>query len=496
MAGRAREYGVRDVFPAAVRPLGDDEDDEPLDSRDEREEEREKIVYFDLDDGGRRQALLLSPPLRPKKTKLCATRAQSGKKGNEEAATELSKRILDRPKDLFHRHTVANDALSAETMDDVNEEGDGDEDYNDDDDDDGANPFASLLQATPTKPDASERRETLARRSPGRGPVAKRVTPPRHSVVVVVNSPVSRKKAPVASKSRVVTSARKLGPTFEAADARPSRWARNASTTGTAKKRQATSTASFSQARQLDSTKRRKSLPVSLDTPPTQEASGRRRLSDVLYKATVLSQQRAADTSQTMLEDSALDTSVAEEDGITDTVTHMREEPFQTQFFSPSKLNPPNRKPKSDGLNIKIRGEIGDIIRKAVRKSRRDLTILRAVGQTMLQQEEDEGVASIHSRRHVIVCLQRLRPHTSLVKYDGQVLERSPECDESTLGTNQDSMVIVFTPQIAQQHHLSPGTRLKIFAPFQFINEHAVPGQRQRSKPYLLGTNLFEILVS
>uniref|UniRef100_K3WCA9 Uncharacterized protein n=1 Tax=Globisporangium ultimum (strain ATCC 200006 / CBS 805.95 / DAOM BR144) TaxID=431595 RepID=K3WCA9_GLOUD len=69
----------------------------------------------------------------------------------------------------------------------------------------------------------------------------------------------------------------------------------------------------------------------------------------------------------------------------------MREERFETQFFSPSKPNAASRKKhKSDPAAVvkKIRGDLGAAVTKAIRRSNRDLTMLHSHGQTLLQSKD------------------------------------------------------------------------------------------------------------
>jgi hypothetical protein len=199
------------------------------------------------------------------------------------------------------------------------------------------------------------------------------------------------------------------------------------------------------------------------------------------------------------------------DDTIADTMTEMRSEPFQTQFFSPSKLSSStsHRRPRaSDAAAVlaKIRGSLGDAIRKATRKTHRDLTLLRSQGQTLLGRSggghPQDSAHDVHARDFVVVQLDRLAKHAHLVMFDGVVVHglqtTSDNGDErETQGSREGlKLTIVFSASDASQQ-LTRGAQLKIFAPFQIVDEWCTPGMRpRRRRKFLIGTSLFEIMPS
>ncbi|KAG1696387.1 hypothetical protein DVH05_018518 [Phytophthora capsici] len=133
-----------------------------------------------------------------------------------------------------------------------------------------------------------------------------------------------------------------------------------------------------------------------------------------------------------------------ESDAIIDTEHQMRAEAFAPQIFSPSKPAPAhgaiNRIPRDVAIVSKFRGTSGDLIRKAIRKRNRDLTLLRSHGQHLLPQQGSHSsptgipgaVESIQERAYVVVVLQRRNPVTPYsVSYDCQIREVAAKLERS-----------------------------------------------------------------
>lgn len=188
------------------------------------------------------------------------------------------------------------------------------------------------------------------------------------------------------------------------------------------------------------------------------------------------------------------------DDAIADTEHQMREEKFETQFFSPTKPNAASRKKhKPDAAATRIRGDIGAAINKAIRKSNRDLTMLRSHGQTLLQQSKDAhgggraGLDNVQDRHHVVVCLRRHRPHASQTIYDGSVNAVSSEINAPC--KERARVRVVFTPQTAAHLSVKPGMLVKIYEPFHFVPIVRAAGFSSANAKWLLvGTNLSEVL--
>lgn len=201
---------------------------------------------------------------------------------------------------------------------------------------------------------------------------------------------------------------------------------------------------------------------------------------------------------------------VENEDAIADTEHQMREEKFEMQFFSPSKLNNPaaRRKQKPDAAATRIRGELGEAIARAIRKTTRDLTMLHSHGQTLLEKNRDtpgfenSGLERVQDREYTVVCLRRQRRHpegedpSEQTVYDGHIHAFS--CNASSSPCPEKTRVrIAFSSQATAHLSLRPSALVKIYAPYHFVPlEHAVGSSTLRTKTrwLLVGTTLSEMV--
>ncbi|KAK1932387.1 hypothetical protein P3T76_012381 [Phytophthora citrophthora] len=311
---------------------------------------------------------------------------------------------------------------------------------------------------------------------------------------------------------------KKLG--FEAAGSRPERWSTRKTSATDTKNRRKSLGAIRKRRSQLEASaaKRRKSMPpISLGSQVDRNQSSTddnmifagpkgRLLSDVLQQATTLSQQR----NESSVSPRHIENSI-ESDAIIDTEPQMRAEPFAPQIFSPSKPAPAsgaiNRMPRDDATVSKVRGKVGDLIRKAIRKRNRDLTLLRSHGQHLLPQQGSHSspkgivgaVESIQDRPYVVVVLHRrnqVTPHT--VSYDCQICEVTAKLEGSLpsvlRGTHSEVMEAIFRPKTAEYLKLSSGLMLKIYEPLHFVSEKMATGSTCKPRWFLLSTQLAEVV--
>jgi hypothetical protein len=200
-----------------------------------------------------------------------------------------------------------------------------------------------------------------------------------------------------------------------------------------------------------------------------------------------------------------------EGDAILDTEHQMRAEAFAPQIFSPTKPATAGmttgRKPKADAVASKIRGGIGDAIRKAIRKSNRDLTLLRSQGQHLLSHQGSNSsstggmtaVESIQERAFVVVCLKQRRtvtPH--FVAFECRIHDIGAKLQKTDARMLKDNPSIVlealFQPAAIQYLKLCPGNLLKIYEPLHFVAEEVAAGSTSDPKWFLLSTHLSEVI--
>lgn len=164
------------------------------------------------------------------------------------------------------------------------------------------------------------------------------------------------------------------------------------------------------------------------------------------------------------------------------------------------------RKPKPDGLVSKVRGSIGDVLRKAIRKSNRDLTLLRSRGQHLLPQQSNHSsskgtigsIESIQERGHVVVCLQQIcMGRSQFVAHECRVQKVAANMEKTTAASLTENSVVIealFQPQTAEYLKLSPGKVVKIYEPFHVVAEHMAAGSTTKPRWLLLNTQLAEVL--
>ncbi|KAJ8569041.1 hypothetical protein ON010_g6217 [Phytophthora cinnamomi] len=198
-------------------------------------------------------------------------------------------------------------------------------------------------------------------------------------------------------------------------------------------------------------------------------------------------------------------------DAILDTEHQMRAEPFAPQIFSPSKPAPAagtkhSWKSKSDGLVSKVRGSVGDVLRKALRKSHRDLTLLRSRGQHLLSQQSNNSssmgtvgaVETIQERGFIVVCLQQCCAGTSqFAAYKCNIREVAAKVEKTTAASLTKSSGVLealFQPQTAEFLKLAPGKSVKLYEPLHVVAEHVAAGSTKKPRWFLLSTQLAEVV--
>lgn len=203
-----------------------------------------------------------------------------------------------------------------------------------------------------------------------------------------------------------------------------------------------------------------------------------------------------------------------DDDLIVDTEHQLKAEPLAPAFTSPTKpLVGRALQHKTHPTVSKIRGELGDSVRKAIRKSNRDFTLLRAHDQSLLRNDAHGaggGMESIQDRPFVVVCLGRLRVQDAMSVYDNCYVHSLPASMSSDSNVFKPDaqpaprLRVVFPATVASTLQLSPETLVKVFAPFHFVPHKAAPGsapRRQRSGApgetttwMLIGTTLTEVV--
>lgn len=199
-----------------------------------------------------------------------------------------------------------------------------------------------------------------------------------------------------------------------------------------------------------------------------------------------------------------------EADAILDTERQMRAEPFAPQIFSPTKPSTGGssigRKSKDESCISKIRGRLGDVIRKAIRKRNRDVTLLRSHGQHLLPQQSSHpslkgtsgAIESIQDRACVLVRLMRccaVAPHS--VTYECQIEEVAAKLEKATpaaLTEKSSTLKALFHPHAAEHLKLSSGTLAKIYEPLHFVEKEMAAGSTSKPEWFLLSTQLTEVV--
>lgn len=250
------------------------------------------------------------------------------------------------------------------------------------------------------------------------------------------------------------------------------------------------------------------------DAGDSPRAPPKRRLTDVLMRATMLSQQKLDPDERSQSLEQASQTAVPPvepDDAIADTAVEMRAEAFEMQFFSPSKLASAaaarrrSLKPESAAAASKIRGELGDAIARAIRKTTRDLTLLHAHGQTLLEQQHRDGnglrLDRVQDRESTVVRLLRQRQESAetgdRIVFDATVDDLSADLAAALPCPVNTRVRVAFSSQTASQLSLERHARVRIYAPFHFIPLELAPGSAPRRSPpkwLVLGTALSELV--
>ncbi|KAG2766093.1 hypothetical protein PC129_g3106 [Phytophthora cactorum] len=486
-------------------------------------EDDERVVYYDLETDSHSRDLMLSPdavsaPAQPRVATTTATKA-AGEGGGSQVFPRQQQPLFN--------------------LDDSGDEAEGVEE----------NPFATLLQqqqqTQQTATLAAEADEAACvgttseyhgnslvsvaattKEETGRGAIGRGGTRigntnggNRRSILKH-----SHQRSVMATRVGTGAKAKKLG--FEAAGSRPDRWSTGKPSSADTKNRRKSLGAIQKRRSQLEASaaKRRKSMPAGLsgsqttqnrssvdgnfDTSPS--APKTRLLSDVLQRATTLSQQQNSTNEDSSFSQAKVDENPTEADAILDTEHQMRAEPFAPQIFSPTKPvgGGIGRKSKDESIISKIRGSMGDVIRKAIRKRNRDLTLLRSHGQHLLPQQSSHSslkgvigaMESIQDRACIMVRLMRrcaVTPHS--VSYECQIHEVAATLEKTTASALKGKNLIVkaiFHPQAAKYLKLSIGTSLKIYEPLRFVEEEVAVGSTSKPEWFLLSTQLTEVVAT
>ncbi|POM80658.1 Hypothetical protein PHPALM_1478 [Phytophthora palmivora] len=470
------------------------------------DEEDERVVYYDLDDGSHDRNLLLTSDAvsAPAQSRAAAV---SGDVGGNQIFTRQQQQPL----------------FNLDDSECEEEE----------------NPFATLLQQQQVQNAAKSAVEVEEAATSGnvRGHHISSVSMARGTGVLpkeqAPRQPVGRggshrsilkDSQHNAATSRIsANNKKKLG--FEVAGSRPDRWSTKKPSVIDAKNRRKSLGAIQKRRSQLEASaaKRRKSMPASLSrSQETQNnsildnnvgsgpvAPKKRLLLDVLQRATTLSQQLNTINEGTSIEQ--VYGNPTETDAILDTEHQMRAEPFTPQFFSPTKPTSTSTnaksKSKGDAIVSKIRGNVGDIIRKAIRRRNRDLTLLRSHGQHLLPQQSNHSlpqgmsgaVESIQDRASLLICLkQRCNVTSHSVSYECQIHKVAGKLEKTTASVLKDKHTMVlevhFQLRTAEYLKLSSGKLLKIYEPLHFVEEKVAAGSSSKLKWFLLSTQLTEVV--
>ncbi|CAH0485692.1 unnamed protein product [Peronospora farinosa] len=490
----------------------ENEDEEEM----EKEEGEERVVYYDLDAESHRRNLRLVPdavavPARPRIAVSAPTKVAEERSGHQ----------------VFPRQQ-----LPLFSLDDSGNEADEEK-----------NPFESLLQQqTPkvTESVALDAEKDTSRRIAGRN---------HNNSAVAIGASSSEKQQAISRGSTLGNSGnednlrpilkrnqqhnghtardnstirKKLG--FEAAHSRPTRWSsRKPSPTDTKNRRKSLS-AILKRRSQLE-VSRRKSMPANMsDSRVAQNrstlddslngtcfSSRRQNLSDVLQRATLLSQHHQTTSDEVSFCQQGAKRNVTDDDAILDTEHHMRAERFAPHIFSPNKrvstINALSRKFKGNEVVSRIRGGIGDVVRKAIRKSNRELTLLRSHGQHLLPQQSGYSspmtsigvVESIQNRAYIVICLTRYCGILSrFVAYECRIHQVTANLEKTTADELKEKHSVVleaqFHLQTAEYLKLTPGKVLKVFEPLHFFLEHVPAGSVRRPKWFLASTQLTQVV--
>uniref|UniRef100_A0AAV1U9K9 Uncharacterized protein n=1 Tax=Peronospora matthiolae TaxID=2874970 RepID=A0AAV1U9K9_9STRA len=231
-------------------------------------------------------------------------------------------------------------------------------------------------------------------------------------------------------------------------------------------------------------------------------------MSDVLRRATLLSQEQQASCNEAPF--CQADENPMAGDVILDTEHQMRAERFTPQVFSPTKpastSTVHSRKPYGDTIVSKIRGSIGDVIRKAIRKSSRDLTLLRSHGQRLLPKQSRHSsstasigaIESVQYRAYVVIRLMRFcGTLPDFIAYECRMHQVTSNLEKTAADDLVKDSVLFeahFRPQTAEHLKLAPGNLLKVFEPLHFFLEHVAAGSIRKPRWFLASTQLAQVI--
>ncbi|CEG50117.1 uncharacterized protein PHALS_07843 [Plasmopara halstedii] len=309
---------------------------------------------------------------------------------------------------------------------------------------------------------------------------------------------------------------------FESSSSRPERWrTRKPSITDTKNRRKSLGVIQkkFSPQLETSSAKRRKSMPADSSKPVIMRnetsmnasfdskgaVTKNKSLANFLQRATTIFQQQSMTIKNSSPSNVNIDENIAT-DAICDTDQHMRAENFAPEHFSPPKsfsVEAPIGRKAADALIVKIRGNLGDIIRKATRKRDRDLTLIRSQGHHLLPEQNSHTkgmfgvIESIQARAWIVVRLKRRclkMPDCDL--YECQIYEVAADLeksDASALRKNHVAVKAQFSIRVTDCLNLSEGQFIKIYEPFHLIKEQLPAGSTRKPEWFLLGTQLAEV---
>ena len=199
-------------------------------------------------------------------------------------------------------------------------------------------------------------------------------------------------------------------------------------------------------------------------------------------------------------------------DTILDTEHQMRSERFQPQIFSPPKSAMPTntalcRTREASTVMSRIRGGIGGVICKSIRKSNRDLTLLRSHGQHLLSRQRNhsssaaftDAIASVQDRAYVIIRVTRFCGSPHLIAYECRLHQVTCKLEKTIADELMNDLAVLeahFRPQTAEYLKLVPDKLLKVFEPLHFFREHEAVGSISKPKWFLASTQLTQVITS
>lgn len=179
----------------------------------------------------------------------------------------------------------------------------------------------------------------------------------------------------------------------------------------------------------------------------------------------------------------------------------MKSESFTPHIFLPSKVVsiPNTRRSKSeDGILSKIRGDLGDALRKAIRRSNRETTLLRSDGQSLLQNQAGRGaVERIQDRGYVTLRITSEARSGQDRFFECVIRSFTPDvkdrCPTPTIAN--EHVQVVLSAHTCEFVKPAPGVILKIYEPFCIVPKAKPAGLSDlRTTWFLVSTHLAEVV--